>query len=284
MNRLLKILSIAFLTLFVSCSSDSEKNAPSLEDDAAMNPRKDAEIQRYNLELKKKESVDRFPCDTIAVMEHILQNFPGGTYLMELDKATLYSEAKSALIYYTDQDRRNYVFAVIASSRQGERLIEIENLIGYEQSFIDLDSTELGTPIISLVLFECYENSLLKVWESVIPSHGGFNNFSLNTWNVNRTKYIQANFYYARGIGHFNYNFFLVDGIRNQPHLILTYNGVDFKRTLANLNNDNYPDYYEHLFVSTKDRISAKDSIAFLWNDKLNLYVNKRNPKQTRPY
>ncbi len=57
---------------------------------------------------------------------------------------------KAAIIYFTDKDGSKFVFTVIATSRAGERLIEPSNIIGYDESFIDLDSTKLGTPFIYL--------------------------------------------------------------------------------------------------------------------------------------
>jgi hypothetical protein len=252
-------------------------------DQAAYDAQKDAEIQKYNLELRKQGTKTRFPCDTISIIEYVFDNYPPGTYLLEFDRTTTYNIPNPAIIYHTDKNQK-YAFAVIASSRQGERLIEPANIIGFDQSYIDLDSTKLGTPFIYLVLFECNGGNLLKIWEAPIPSHGGFNNFSFNKWNYKGTSYVQINFHYAQGVGHINYNYFLVDGIRNYPHLLMTYEGTNFKRTLANINNDKFPDYYEHIFYNLADKIYSKDSVAFLWSPKDSLYINTRNSKQTRPY
>jgi hypothetical protein len=64
----------------------------------------------------------------------------------------------------------------------------------------------------------------------------------------------------------------------------MTYEGTHFKRTMANLNNDKFPDYYEHIFYNLDDKIYSKDSVAFIWDKKDSLYINTKNPKQTRPY
>ena len=64
----------------------------------------------------------------------------------------------------------------------------------------------------------------------------------------------------------------------------MTYKGINFKRTIANVNDDEFPDYYEHIYYDLGDRIFSKDSVAFMWNTKDNVYVNSRNKRQTRSY
>jgi hypothetical protein len=64
----------------------------------------------------------------------------------------------------------------------------------------------------------------------------------------------------------------------------MTYKGINFQRTIANVNNDKYPDYFEYLYVDTGDQIILRDSIPFFWSVKDSLYVNTLNKKQTRPY
>ncbi|MCU0343840.1 MAG: hypothetical protein MUF28_08465 [Ignavibacterium sp.] len=278
------ILLILWLLLSCEHKNKTEDKRINYQEQAAFDKNKDAEIQRYNLELKKKDSKTRFPCDTIAVIEHIFDTYPAGTYLLEFDRTTTYNIPNPALVYFTDKDGSRFVFTVIASSRPGERLIEPANLIGYDESFIDLDSTKLGTPFLYLVLFECSGEKFIKQWEAPIPSHGGFNSISLKKWNYNGTYYLENYFHYAQGVGHINYNYFLIDNIRSFPHLLMTYSGTSFKRTLANVNNDKYPDYYEHIFYNLNDRIYSKDSVAFIWNTKDTLYINSRNSKQTRRY
>ncbi len=286
LSTLIYPIILMILLLLLSCDNKSKPQNKNVNynEQAAFNLNKDAEIQRYNLELKKKESKNRFPCDTIAVIEHIFENYPSGTYLLEFDRTTTYDIPKPAIIYFTDKDGSNYVFTIIASSRAGERLIEPTNLIGYDQSFIDLDSTKLGTPFLYLVLFECKGENLLKQWEAPIPSHGGFNSISLKKWNYRGTYFIENNFHYAQGIGHINYNYFIIDNIRDFPHLLMTYEGTSLKRTLANVNNDKFPDYYEHIIYNLSDKVYSNDSVAFKWSEKDTLYINTKNSKQTRRY
>jgi hypothetical protein len=76
----------------------------------------------------------------------------------------------------------------------------------------------------------------------------------------------------------------LIDGIANKPHLLMTYEGINFKRTIANVNDDEFPDYYEYIYYDSGNRIIEKDSVSFIWNIKDSVYVNTRNHRQTRPY
>jgi len=163
-------------------------------------------------------------------------------------------------------------------------LIEVKNIVGYDQSFIDLDSTELGTAFFYLVLFKCENSSFRVVWESPIPSHGGFNYITLLKWDYNSTKYIKVNFHYAQGIGNISYNYFLINGLEKSPHLLMTYEGINFKRTIVNVNGDRYPDYYEHIYYDDGTNIIHGDSIPFVWNQKDSVYQNLLNKKHTRPY
>jgi len=286
LSSLIYPIILLILLLLLSCEhkTETKNDRINYSEQAAYNPNKDADIQRYNLELKKKQTKDRSPCDTIAVMQYIFDNYPPGTYLLEFDKTTTYNIPKPAIIYFTEKDGSKFVFSVIATSRAGERLIEPTNIIGYDQSFIDLDSTKLGTPFLYLVLFECKGENLVKQWEAPIPSHGGFNSVALKKWNFNGTYFLENNFHYAQGVGHIDYNYFLIDNIRNNPHLLMTYSGTSFKRTLANVNNDKFPDYYEHIYYNLNDRIYSKDSVSFIWSEKDTLYINTRNQKQTRRY
>lgn len=278
-----RILILQIVLVICSCSSDTEKAVSPYPADVAHNPVKDSEIQRYNIDQLKAQK-NRFECDTISVIEFVLNNYSAGTYLMETDRTTLYSLPKPAVIYHNEKDGRKYIFAVIASSGSGKRLVETSNLIGYNESYIDLDSTKLGTPYLYLILLECTNGSLSLIWQSVIPSHGGFKDFTLKYWNDKQQQFIQTDFYYAQGIGTISYNFFMVNGIRELPHLLMTYDGIDFKRTIINFNNDDYPDYYEYVYVSNPERIYAADSVAFYWQKNDNVYVNSRNSRQTRPY
>jgi hypothetical protein len=64
----------------------------------------------------------------------------------------------------------------------------------------------------------------------------------------------------------------------------MTYEGINFKRTITNYNNDQFPDYYEHIYYDLGDKIFSKDSVAFVWNEKDSVYVNTKNNRQTRRY
>ena len=285
LEKLIYPIILLILLFLLSCNKKEESENKELDynREAAFDSQKDAEIQKYNLDLRKQKTKERLPCDTISVMEYVFENYPSGTYLLESDRTTTYNIPDPAVIYYNENGQK-YVFGIVATSRPGERLIEPANIIGYDESFIDLDSTKLGTPFIYLVLFECHGGNLSKVWEAPIPSHGGFNKFSLKRWNYKNIPYLEINFHYAQGVGHINYNYFLVDGIKNYPHLLMTYEGTHFKRTIANVNNDKFPDYYEHIFYNLSDKVYSKDSVAFIWNQKDSVYINTKNSRQTRRY
>lgn len=283
MKRIILTISIIlFITIFGGCGEDRKEGNNTQLDGVEYSPEKDARIQQYNLEQQKKLAGNRTPCDTLALKEFVLENYPEGSYLVNADKTLNYSIPKPAVIYYRKD--RSYIFGVIAKSREGERLIEPKNIVGYDQSFIDLDSTDLGTAYFYLTLFRCQNGNFEIVWESLIPSHGGFNNITLKNWEYKNVPFIEVNFYYGRGTGHINYNYFLINGINNQPHLLMTYEGINFKRTIANVNDDEFPDYYEHVYYDLGDRIFSKDSVAFVWNLKDSVYVNSRNKRQTQPY
>lgn len=281
-----KFISLVFIAIvfFSGCETrQPDKSSGLLNDvDVANSPEKDAQIQKYNLERQKKLSPDRTTCDEISIKEFILNYYPEGTYLVNIDDILSEDQSKPALIKFSGNNK--YIFTVIAKSRPGERLVETKNIVGFDQSFIDLDSTDLGTAFFYLTLFECVNNSINLVWESVIPSHGGFNDFSLLTWKYRNIPYLKINFHYGRGSGHIDYNYFLIDGIRSRPHLMMTYEGINFKRTMSNINNDEYPDFFEHIYFDPGDRISEKDSIGFTWNKNDSVYINNRNKRQTRPY
>jgi hypothetical protein len=232
--------------------------------------------------MRREQAGERRACDTLSVMEFILDNYPQGTYLIDFDKTLTYNIPKPALIYYNEN--RSYIFSVIAKSRPGERLIDKKNIIGFDQSYIDLDSTELGTAFFYVVLFKCEEGNLRIIWEAPVPSHGGFNSISIERFLPGNTQYIKINFHYARGSGHINYNYFLLDGITSYPHLLMTYKGINFERRAAYINKDKFPDFYEYVFRDFNDIISPIDSVAFLWSEKDSLYINSRNKRQTRHY
>jgi hypothetical protein len=280
----MKIYVYTFLILAVSllalnCGSE-ESRTGDVRQQVEFSPEKDIDIQRYNVAAERKRSGTSSPCDTLSLAEYILDTYPAGSYLVTLDKTNSFSIPRHAVIYLQE----NYILALIATSRPGERLIEVKNIVGYDQSFINLDSTKLGTAFFYLTLFDCSGGTFEQIWETPVPNHGGFNNFSLEKWPYKRTPYVKINFHYARGIGHIDYNYFMIDGWDNKPHLLMTYLGINFKRTIANHNNDEFPDYYEFAFYDFQDRITVVDSIPFIWDIKQNVYVNTRNKRQTRLY
>ena len=127
------------------------------------------------------------------------------------------------------------------------------------------------------------------MWESEVPIHGGFNRMTIKTWKPKNIKYVELN--YEDGIisGHRNYNFFMVDGWRNLPHLMETYVGITLKRTLANNNNDKFPDYWEYTFSGSQWQdslyaIRVRDSVPFYWSTRKQLYINDKLPKWFRKY
>jgi len=252
--------------------------------DVSKDTQRDISIQEYNIRERKKLTTVRFACDTIALMEYVLGNYPEGTYLVDFDRTFTYNVPKSAVIYNKTNDGQ-FVLGVIAKSWANDhRLIEMKNIVGYDASFIDMDSTDLGTAFFYLTLFKCKdkENSFDTLWEACIPSHGGFNNLTLEKWVKKNIPYVKADFHYGQGIGHFDYNFFFVDGMMNKPHLLLTYEGINFKRIMTDANGDKYPDYIEYKYLDTGERVTVLDSITFIWKDTC--YFNTRNPKQFRYY
>jgi hypothetical protein len=283
LKHFLKLFVIGQI-IFIGCSRESEKEfqGKKLEMDVAYSPNKDADIQRYNIEVRKKQTAQRFPCDTISLMEFVLNNFPEGSYLVSDDRIGTFELPIPAILYYPED--RSYVFGVVARSKPGERLIEVKNIVGYDQSFIDLDSTELGTAFFYLILFKCDNGNFKTVWEAPIPSHGGFYYLTIQKWNYNSARFVRVNFHYAQGIGNINYNYFLLNGLESTPHLLMTYEGINFKRNIANINQDRFPDYFEHIYYDDGKKIVQADSIPFVWNKEDSVYQNLLNKKHTRPY
>lgn len=271
-------LLFAIITLAGSCTSKDTG-----EGDAATSTAKDESIREYNIDVQKSQAKNRFPCDTISLQEYVMANYEPGTYLVRFDKTYTFNIPKQAVIYFRDGNS-NFILSVIAKSKPGERNIEAKNVTGYESSFINLDSTKLGTAFFFLTLFECKESQFERIWESEVPIHGGFNRMTIKTWSPKNIKYVEMN--YEDGIisGHRNYNFFLVDGWRKPPHLLETYVGIVHKRTLATVNNDKFPDYYEFRFIEDSLRIRVRDSISFYWSERRQLYITDKNPRWFRKY
>lgn len=316
---LFNCLLIISVFQFVSCSDEPEVDKKSggeinrsdipegQEEQVEFNPNKDYAIVEFNLAEREKLAQKRFPCDTLALAKYVIEEAKTsgekGSYLVDFDKIFTYSVPAYATVYEQKKDT-TYIFGLIAKSRLTDgrdiRVVEPKNLIGFLQSYIDLDSTELGTALFYLTLYRCSDNQFTRVWEAEVPNHGGFNRMWMRKWDVKidtvkknipggkdfikTIPYIQVQFHWAIGQGHFNFNYFMVDGIEKTPHLLLTYIGINFKRTMVNLNNDKFPDYYEYLYYDTGDRVTAVDSIGFVWREKDSLYYNTRNPRQTRKY
>ncbi len=284
LKRLLPLVLLGAAIIFNSCGKKhEEQQGNTIAQQTEYSPSKDEAIQQYNLKQKEEQSGGRSPYDTLSLISYVLNNYPHGSYLVDFDKTLTFNVPKPAVIYLRQNDT-TYVLAVIARSKPGERLIEPKNVVGYNQSFIDLDSTKLGTAFFYLTLFQCSGDTFNEIWEAPIPNHGGFNNMVMEKWNYNGTPYVKVDFLYARGIGHIDYNYFFINGLTKYPHLLMTYKTIDTERDLANVNNDAYPDYYEHIFFNLNNRIFSKDSVAFIWNTKDSLYVNTRNHRQTQPY
>jgi len=281
MKKIQFLLAVLLVVGIYSCGEDRPGGREAIEHSGT----KEKDIRDYNLDVEKDVTSGRFPCDTIALQEYVLDEYPAGEYLVEFDRTTTYNIPRTAVLYYKDREGSQYIFGVIAKSKPGERYIEMKNVVGFESSYINLDSTKLGTAFFFLTLFECTGNSDFNVlWEAEIPIHGGFNSLKMKNWRAKNIKYIELNFEAGIISGHRNYNYFFVNGIRSKPHLMETYEGIVHKRTLANVNNDDYPDYYEYRFIDSTNYIAIRDSVPFYWNNKRNLYVTKFSSRWFRYY
>ena len=288
----LLITATVFIVLyFNTCGTETPQETTGeilpggTEQDVAYQPEKDEDIQRYNLEMRKRLATVRTPCDTLNLAETIINYYPKGTYLIDFDKRSTFSVPQYAVIYQNRPGGGKNIFSWVTTSRLGfidrDRLVEPKNLIGYDASFIDLDSTALGTAFMYLFLFECDgEGNFTEIWRAPAPSHGGFNKITMENWRAKNIPFIRANFHYGQGVGHINYNYFLIDGTDKQPHLLMTYEGINFKRSITDANGDRYPDYIEYVYIDDGQRVQQIDSVTFIWQDSL--YVNTRNPRQTR--
>lgn len=234
-------------------------------------------MTEYDLSRQKSQIKERHNCDTISINEFIAKNYPVGCYLLKNDRKNKNDLPGYAVIYYYD-----YIFALITYSKEGEKTVDPKNIVGYSSSLKILDSAKLGTSLINLTLFKCDKGSLKKIWESIAPIHAGFSNLSMELWIERNIRYIKATFEDATIRGHRNFNYFFINGIENEPLLLETYEGIDMKRNLANINNDNFPDFYEYIYLKNKDKIVKLDSIAFVWKD--GFFVSAKNPQIKRKY
>jgi hypothetical protein len=107
---------------------------------------------------------------------------------------------------------------------------------------------------------------------------------TLETWKAKNIPYIRVNFDDARYSGHDDYNYFMINGMTQTPHLLETYEAINRKRTMVDYNHDNYPDYCEYLYIDSGNWVQTPDSVIFVWNQKDSIYINTRNRKQTRRY
>lgn len=247
-------------------------------------PDKDKSIQEFNLEKRKKQTKTRFPGDTIDLMEAVLKTYPKGSYVIEEDIPNSLGIPPAAVIYRQDGASK-MVFALIATSREGmerDRLIESKNVIGYDQSFIDYDSTRLGTALFFMTGFTIDGRNFSRIWEKYTPSHGGFRLMTLQNWAVKNIPYIKVDFYAQFKNATFYFNYFFLNGFNQKPHLLLTYEGINQRRVMTDANGDKFPDYIEYVFVDNDQVISVVDSVTYIWKDSL--YVNTRYPEKVTPY
>ncbi len=282
--RVVKIFLILFLVTALFSCSKKESSSQGGKANAEFSSSKDKELRKYNLNVKEKDAKHRTPCDILSFKQYLIDNFPAGNYLVNFDRTYTYNIPKPAVFYYK-QKGVQYIFAVIAKSKKGERFIEADNVTGFESSFINLDSTKLGTAFFYLTLFDCdNEGNFSQVWESEVPIHGGFNSMKLKTWKAKRIQYMELNFEAGIISGHRNYNYFFVDSLRGKPHLMETYEGIVHKRTLTDVNHDKYPDYFEYLYADSTSYIRQLDSIPFYWSEKKQLYITKKSRRWFRHY
>ncbi|GMU89299.1 MAG: hypothetical protein AMXMBFR49_15070 [Chlorobiota bacterium] len=247
-------------------------------------PDKDQSIQEFNLEKRKKLTKNRFPGDTIDLMEAVIRGYPKGSYLIEEDIPNSLGIPPAAVIYRQDSPGK-LVFALIATSREGmerDRLIESKNVIGYDQSFIDYDSTRLGTALFFMTGFENDGRNFKRIWEKYTPSHGGFKSISTQNWAAKNIPYIKVDFYAQFKNATFYFNYFFIDGFRKKPHLMLTYEGINQRRVMTDANGDKFPDYIESVFWDNDHEIREVDTVTYIWQDTI--YRNTRLPEKVTPY
>ena len=279
MKNVYFVIILFSMVLFYSCEAE-ETGAPETS------PAKDKNIREYNLDVEKEQAKNRRPCDTLSFQQYIIDELPAGTYLVEFDKTFTYSIPKPAVLYYKEKEKQ-YIFAAMVKSKEGERFVETKNLVGFESSFINLDSTKLGTAFFFLTLFECdTSGNFNQIWEAEVPIHGGFNSMRIFSWKVKKKtiNYIRLNFESGIISGNRNYNFFLVDGLLKKPHLMETYEGIAHLRELRNFNDDKFPDYMEYRFVDTTYYVQVVDSVPFYWDTTRSLYITNRNRRWFRKY
>lgn len=272
---------VLIFSLAYGCEEEAKKPDTGFGDTAADDASTDVSIQEYILRERIKTARTRFDGDTLDLMQHILDNYEPGSYLADIDNPNSNVQKQSAVIYVKEK-AGTYVFAMIVKSIIQEKLVEAENFIGYDASFVDYDSTKLGTAGFYLTLFKNEGKDFTKLWETLIPASGGFNNFYYESWGNYKIPSVRCRFYNAVIIGADDYSYFLVNGIESPPHLLNTYDGFAKRRRIADINKDSIPDYYEWSVIVTDSLRQWIDSTGFIWKDSV--YVNTRNPKQKRKW
>lgn len=284
MKKLLTGIFI-LLTLFAIAACEEESSDKGYGS-GPMEGGSEKSIRGENLEKQKEVTgTKKQPCDTLSLQEYIIDTFPDGNYLVEFDKPLLFSETKPAVLYF--REGGTYIFGVIAKSKPGERNVEVKNLVGYDASFLNLDSTRLGTAFFYLTLFECSGDGTFNVvWEDEVPIHSGFSAMRMKRWGKLKIPFVELNFIDGVNSGYRNFNYFLVNGIKNKPHLMETYESISRRRTMADVNGDDYPDFWEHKFVEDDTALFVKeyDSIPFYWDTTKQLYLTKNTKRWFRKY
>src|ERR1035437_3249709 len=102
MKHYLYLIIIVFLSIgFFACKGKKEEvNKQDASSQVEYSPQKDADIQRYNLEVRKKNAKSRTPGDTIAIIEYVLNNYPKGTYLINFDKTLTYNVPQTRSFFF----------------------------------------------------------------------------------------------------------------------------------------------------------------------------------------
>ncbi len=283
--KLVKVLLAILLTIFILAACEEESSGGEGTSLGSHVGGKEKGLREENLEKQEDLASKRKPCDTLSLQEHILETYPDGQYLVEFDQSISNKSYAPAILYH--REGGTYVFAVIAKSKVTERPIEVKNVVGFDAGFTNLDSTHLGTAFFYLTLFECDEQgSFSTVWESLIPIHTGFNTMRLKRWGRFKVPYVELGFFDSINSGFRNYNYFLVNGILNKPHLLETYTSIARRRELADVDKNKWPDYYEWRFVNNDSLMYVQmlDSLPFYWDTIKNMYVTKYSNRWKRKY
>ncbi|MCF8306849.1 MAG: hypothetical protein K9I71_12050 [Ignavibacteriales bacterium] len=264
------LLFIITAGIIISCGDDTQD-------------KEEQSVRERNLRIKKEQAKKREPCDTLSFQEYFIANGGAGNYIVEFDQSLDRVVSKPAVFYY--KEGGNFIFSVIAKSKQTERNVEVKNIVGVDASFLNYDSTRLGTAFFFLTLYECDgQGNFSMIWEKEIPIHTGFNSIKMKKWK--NISYIELNFIAMYISGNVSFNLFFVDGLRNQPHLLETYEAIARQREIADVNNDKWPDYFEWRFAQNDSAMFWRklDSIPFIWDTTKNIYRDLKGRRWTRKY